>query len=129
VGAGYPEPLNFAGRFARFAVSFIGFILALFVGLWRLTEWPSAQRRVVPRPATTPQAAMPAMPGTPTQAGPASPWAPPPSHTPAPAMAATAPGVSPWAPPSHTPPAPPLGGEGAEGARGESNPPVSPASG
>lgn len=126
VGAGYPEPLNFAGRFARFAISFIGFILALFVGLWRLTEWPSAQGRAVPLPATVLQAAAPAVPGVPTQAGPASPWAPPPSHTPAPAMAATAPSVSPWAPPSHTPPATPPGGEGAEGARGEPNPPVPP---
>lgn len=122
IGAGFPEPLNFAGRFARFAVSFIGFILALFVGLWRLTEWPSAQRRMAPRPATAPAMPPPGM-ATPAMAaaGPASPWAPPPSHTPAPAMAATAPGVSPWAPPSHLPPTP-ASGEGVEGARGEAGP-------
>ncbi len=125
VGAGYPEPLNFAGRFARFAVSFIGFILALFVGLWRLTEWPSAQRRA---PAWPGQAAAPTMPAAPAQPGPASAWAPP-SHTPAPAMAATAPGVSPWAPPAHTPPIGSPSGEGAEGARGEPNPPAPPVSG
>ena len=50
LGAGEPAGLNFAGRFARFAVSFIALILTLFLGVWRLTEWAPAVRRVPPAP-------------------------------------------------------------------------------
>lgn len=86
VGAGEPAPLNFAGRFARFAVSFIGLILALFLGLWRLTEWPSVQRRPVAAPSPAPAPTPAAM------AGAVSPWAPP---SPAPVTAGLAPAGSP----------------------------------
>lgn len=39
LGAGSPPGLDFAGRFLRFAISLIGLLVLLFVGLWRLTEW------------------------------------------------------------------------------------------
>lgn len=87
--AGFPKPLNFAARFAMFAVSFIGFILALFLGLWRLTEWSGGARpRVVMAPAAAPVArnsvpvAAAAAP-VPAAAG-GSQWAPPPPPAAAP---------------------------------------------
>ena len=91
LGAGEPEPLDFAGRFALFAVCFIGLILALFLGLWRLTEWTSAPRRATAAaPATSPSHA----PLPPTTPAAAAQWAPPsstpsPSPPPAPSPAPT----------------------------------------
>lgn len=45
LAAGSPPGLDFAGRFLRFAISFVGLLVLLFVGLWRLTDW--APRRVI----------------------------------------------------------------------------------
>lgn len=89
LGAGEPAPLNFAGRFALFAVSFIGLILALFLGLWRLMEWTSSPRRVAvaAAPAATPVHA--ATPAPPPAA--AAQWAPPSSSTPSPPPAPASP--------------------------------------
>ncbi|MBI2759871.1 MAG: hypothetical protein HYX51_00385 [Chloroflexi bacterium] len=89
--AGRPGPLDFPSRFALFAVPFIGLILTLFLGLWRLTEWSSGGRRVV---ATTRPVAAPAMAAAPAS----SQWAPPPSSVPAPA-----PTPVPAPPPAPTP--------------------------
>lgn len=94
LGAGFAEPLDFAGRFSLFAVSFIGLILALFLGLWRLTEWSAPTRRPAPARA-------PAAPATTSYAPPAAPAA----AAPVAAAAAAAPAASPWAPPA-APPAP-----------------------
>src|SRR5436309_47942 len=81
------QPLDFAGRFARFAVCFIGLILALFLGIWRLTEWRAPQRRVL-----APQAPQPGFAQPPMQ--------PQPQYPSQPAMAAAMPGgASQWAPP------------------------------
>ncbi|MGI8551648.1 MAG: hypothetical protein ACR2PL_12815 [Dehalococcoidia bacterium] len=44
LAAGRPPGLAFAGRFLQFAVSFIGLLVLLFMGLWRLTDW--APRRI-----------------------------------------------------------------------------------
>lgn len=44
LAAGSPPGLDFAGRFLRFAISFIGLLVMLFVGLWRLTEWAPRRR-------------------------------------------------------------------------------------
>lgn len=52
LAAGVPPGLQFADRFLRFAVSFIALLVFLFLGLWRLTEWPPAHRGV--EPATPP---------------------------------------------------------------------------
>ncbi len=41
LSAGTPKTLDAAGRFLRFAVSIVGLLLLLFVGLWRLTDWPA----------------------------------------------------------------------------------------
>jgi hypothetical protein len=49
LAAGSPPGLDFAGRFLRFAISFIGLLVLLFVGLWRLTEW--APRKTIAAPA------------------------------------------------------------------------------
>src|SRR6185369_4424759 len=46
LAANEPKQLDFAGRFLRFAISFVGMILLLFIGLWRLTEWPTTRRTV-----------------------------------------------------------------------------------
>lgn len=104
LGVGFPDRLNFAGRFLQFAAAFIGLILTLFLGLWRLTEWgPPSPRRVV--------AAAPLGPSVPVgsaQWAPAPAPAPPPApvSTPAPVIA-TAPVVAPAATPSGDPlPAP-----------------------
>jgi hypothetical protein len=84
LGAGEPDQLDFAGRFARFAVSFIGLILALFLGLWRLTEWPSQRRPVAmaaqpvpaPPPAVASQWAPPSPPPAPVSTPPSLEYAP-----------------------------------------------------
>jgi hypothetical protein len=100
VAAGEPEPLAFAGRFLRFAVSFVSLILLLFIGLWRLTEWPATPRKAAATTSTSrPATAAP----EPTSAA----WAPAPAAT-------TTPGESPTAatepPPARPePPAAPPG--------------------
>jgi len=128
VAAGEPAPLDFAGRFLRFAVSFVTLIVLLFVGLWRLTEWPASPRKVaVAAPASAPTAAT------------STAWAPPPG-TPAPAAAPTrrmepedlpprtattaqTEGVAAPQPPAQSPPVPPQvevwqrPAEGDEGSR------------
>lgn len=81
LSAGSSPHLDFAGRFLRFAVAFIGLILTLFLGLWRLTQW-SAPRPAVVAPAPAPVPAAPAAPA-PAQ------WAPPASAAVAPAAPAT----------------------------------------
>lgn len=45
LAAGIPPGLDFAGRFLRFAVSFVALLVYLFLGLWRLTDWAPAQGR------------------------------------------------------------------------------------
>lgn len=72
IGAGFPPQLDFASRFLQFAVAFIGLILTLFVGLWRLTEWPSGRRRVAAAPATAAAVPSPS----------AAQWAPAPASAP-----------------------------------------------
>ena len=98
IAAGYPEPVNFAGRFVQFAVAFIGLILTVFLGLWRLTEWPSSPRRVVATGGAPAGAAGGLTPATVAPA--AAQWAPPSSAVP-PSPAPTAPP----APPDTTTPA------------------------
>ncbi|MGD9893986.1 MAG: hypothetical protein AB7R89_08800 [Dehalococcoidia bacterium] len=118
VAAGEPEPLSFAGRFLRFAISFVSLILLLFIGLWRLTEWPAAPRKTAPaaaRPATT----------TPAPAGDAAAWAPAPAApvpvTPAAPAATTPPEattvVSEPSPQPSTQPAPPSASPPGEAGR------------
>jgi hypothetical protein len=48
--SGTPKTLDTAGRFLRFAVSIVGLLVMLFVGLWRLTDWSSGTRPVESRP-------------------------------------------------------------------------------
>jgi hypothetical protein len=84
VAAGEPEPLEFAGRFLRFAISFVSLILLLFIGLWRLTEWPAPARKA----AVTTTATRPT-PTASTPAGESSTWAPPPASVPVSATPAT----------------------------------------
>lgn len=81
---GQPTVLDTAGRFLRFAVSFVGFLLLLFVGLWRLTDWVVLPRPVestgaVPQPAfVTPAPASPPSPAAPMpRADDPLRWAPP----------------------------------------------------
>jgi len=71
VSAGEPEPLSFAGRFLRFAISFVSLILLLFIGLWRLTEWPAATRKTAVTTTTTRTTPAPA-----TAAAEGSTWVP-----------------------------------------------------
>jgi hypothetical protein len=106
LAAGEPQPLDFAGRFLRFAVSFVSLIVLVFIGLWRLTEWPAPARR---------QAA----------AAPPAGWAPPVAATPVPvATQVTQPPVAPVAEP---PPPPDAARVIAEPPRVESPlPPPSP---
>lgn len=99
LGAGSPAQLNFASRFIEFAVAFIGLILTLFLGLWRLTEWSPPQRRAV--------AVAPAGPAVPPDS---SPWAPAPST--APAAAAVVPPPAPAAAPPRSEGPPPAGAGG-----------------
>jgi hypothetical protein len=42
LAAGSPPGLDFAGRFLRFAASFVALLVLLFMGLWRLTDWAPA---------------------------------------------------------------------------------------
>lgn len=72
IAAGNPKPLDFAGRFLRFALSFVSLIVLLFVGLWRLTEWSNPAR---PTPAASVAVPAPVAPA-PTRA-PESAFAPP----------------------------------------------------
>lgn len=88
LGAGEPQRLDFTGRFARFAVSFVGLIILLFLGLWRLTEWAAPRAKVV---AVAPVSSTPAA---------AAAWAPPPvAATPTPATVSS----EPFAPPAVDP--------------------------
>jgi hypothetical protein len=48
--SGTPKTLDAAGRFLRFAVSIVGLLVLLFVGLWRLTDWPAPVVAAEPRP-------------------------------------------------------------------------------
>src|SRR5207248_896982 len=78
--AGEPNGLDTAGRFLRFAVALVGALVLLFIGLWRLTEWP-ATAPVSRRDATdaavpvtvTPVAAQPVVPTTYDPPAPAAP--------------------------------------------------------
>ncbi len=74
LAAGEPKQLDFAGRFLRFALSFVSLILLLFLGLWRLTEWPASTKRAV---VTAPTAVAPT---TPVISQAAAAWAPPASE-------------------------------------------------
>lgn len=88
--AGTPKELDTAGRFLRFAVAIVGLLVLLFVGLWRLTDWPApvtAESRPLPGTAmagyapvaqpmaTAPYAAPAAFPERPPQE--AAKWARP----------------------------------------------------
>lgn len=95
LAVGEPKQLDFAGRFLRFAVSFVGLIVLVFVGLWRLTEWPATTRKTV---AATPAASPPASPAPAVAA-----WAPPPSPPPPPSMAADTVAMPAPAPAAETP--------------------------
>ncbi len=87
LAAGEPQPLDFAGRFLRFAVSFVSLIVLVFIGLWRLTEWPAPARRQAPAAVAPP-------------AG----WAPPVAVAPVPvATQVTQPAVAPVAEPAPPP--------------------------
>ncbi|HZQ35821.1 MAG TPA: hypothetical protein VFD32_07810 [Dehalococcoidia bacterium] len=62
---GTPNVLDTAARFLRFAVSLVGVLVLLFVGLWRLTEWsatpsavPTTAAPVAPPPAPASVAAV-----------------------------------------------------------------------
>jgi len=62
---GTPKVLDTAGRFLRFAVSLVGLLVLLFVGLWRLTDWPapaSADTRTFSMPGTVIGNASPLVP-------------------------------------------------------------------
>lgn len=109
VAAGEPRPLDFAGRFLRFALSFVALILLVFIGLWRLTEWPSSTRRAAVTTTThTPAAA------TATPAPAPSAWAPAPAP-PAAGESTTEVGES----PSRWEPSPPVAGTWQRPADGE----------
>ena len=89
VAAGEPKQLEFASRFLRFALSFVGLILLLFIGLWRLTEWPATRRTTV-SPTTSPAPApVVATPAASTPSPVAASWAPQPAVASAPAAADT----------------------------------------
>lgn len=115
VAAGEPEPLSFAGRFLRFAISFVSLILLLFIGLWRLTEWPAAPQKT----ATAPASNRPVAPSPAPASDAAAAWAPapaPPSASPSATAtaAATAPEAAtvvsePASPQPESPPAAPSG--------------------
>jgi hypothetical protein len=93
VSAGEPQQLEFASRFLLFALSFVGLILLLFIGLWRLTEWPASTRRTTvttttqPAPAPAPAAAAPMAAASPATGTAAAAWAPPSGTAPPPGTA------------------------------------------
>lgn len=65
LAAGSPPGLDFAGRFLRFAVSFVALLVFLFLGLWRLTEWvPSSKAATGPERPGTPAATGAPVPAT-----------------------------------------------------------------
>ena len=74
LAAGSPPGLDFAGRFLRFAISFIGLLVLLFVGLWRLTEW--APRRVAQTTSAPSGFASPYAPSPPFATAPIEPKLP-----------------------------------------------------
>jgi hypothetical protein len=124
LGAGEPEPLDFAGRFLRFAVSFVSLIVLLFLGLWRLTEWP-ARGGVVAVPAAGASA-----PPVPREA---AAWAPPATSSAPPATSSAPPapsGTAPTAPLSPSRPESPSAVTGTMpnvtdgSARAEASPPA-----
>ena len=94
LGIGQPTVLDAAGRFLRFAVSVVGLLILLFVGLWRLTDWV-----MTPRPA----APVTAVPVAAAPVAPVAPVAPPPADS----LRWARPEDQPSAPPSYTPPATP----------------------
>ena len=65
LGLGQPTVLDTAGRFLRFAVSVVGLLVLIFVGLWRLTDWAVAPRVVLTPVAAAPVVAVPAAPVAP----------------------------------------------------------------
>lgn len=90
LAAGEPKQLDFAGRFLRFAVSFISLILLVFLGLWRLTDWGASEpMAVVPVTPAQPVArtTAPAAPVTAAATPVESRWAPPPADAQPPAPA------------------------------------------
>jgi hypothetical protein len=97
VSAGEPPPLEFAGRFLRFAISFVSLILLLFIGLWRLTEWPASSRRAPALASNRAPTAAPVVPA-PAPATETTAWAPADSAAPAVGEPA-APRAEPAAPP------------------------------
>jgi len=54
LAAGSPPGLDFAGRFLRFAVSFVALLVVLFLGLWRLTDWAPRAAGSVPKISASP---------------------------------------------------------------------------
>jgi hypothetical protein len=56
LAAGSPPGLDFAGRFLRFAASFVALLVFLFLGLWRLTDWAPAAARSNAVAASSPEA-------------------------------------------------------------------------
>lgn len=55
LGLGQTTVLDTAGRFLRFAISVVGMLVLVFVGLWRLTDWV-----MTPRVVMTPAGGVPA---------------------------------------------------------------------
>jgi hypothetical protein len=94
LGLGQPTVLDTAGRFLRFAVSVVGLLVLIFVGLWRLTDWV-----MTPRVVMTPAGGVPASVAT-ISAPPATSTAPP-----AAADRWARPDERATMPPSYTPPA------------------------
>jgi hypothetical protein len=68
LAAGSPPGLDFAGRFLRFAASFVALLVLLFMGLWRLTDWapssPSADASIGRSATAHPPGAIEAPPST-----------------------------------------------------------------
>jgi hypothetical protein len=56
ISAGTPKVLDTAGRFLRFAISVVGLLVLLFMGLWRLTEWSASGTRTTTAPVSVPDA-------------------------------------------------------------------------
>lgn len=118
--AGGPKQIDFTGRFLRFAIGFVGLIILLFVGLWRLTEWPT--RRAVlatsggPAPTTMSPVAGAWGPPTPAEVAPVRETPPAPAASPMPmetqvtraetTVVSPAPEVAPWQRPDEENPQP-----------------------